>query len=136
MCLRAVLANVLRACGVKAGPSRSNAPSALSVGAGLVSRGLELGNAVLQHGIGEIGNAVLDRVIEPLELFWSHALRQQNGRELGVKKNFIGIGIADAAEQVRISQRALERVIGGGKRGAELIERSCKDIDAARIECG
>ena len=36
------------------------------VGAGLIADGLELGNAVLQHWVGEIGNAVLDGVVEPL----------------------------------------------------------------------
>jgi hypothetical protein len=40
----------------------------LSVGAGLISRRLQLGNAVPQHGVGKIGDAVLDRVVEPLEL--------------------------------------------------------------------
>ena len=41
---------------------------ALCVSAGLIADGLELGNAVLQHWVGEIGNAVLDGVVEPLEL--------------------------------------------------------------------
>jgi len=68
MRLRACLAKVLRAAGGIAGPSRSIAPSGpLSVGAGLVSGGLQLSNAVLQQGVSEIGNAVLDGVVEPLE---------------------------------------------------------------------
>jgi hypothetical protein len=69
MRLRAVLANVLRACGVMARPEpvqRTFAP--LSVGAGLVSGGLQLGDAVFQQRVGEIGNAILDCVVEPLEL--------------------------------------------------------------------
>ena len=41
----------------------------LSVKAGLVARGLQFSDAVLQHGIGEIGDAVPDRIVEPLE-FW------------------------------------------------------------------
>ena len=40
----------------------------LSVGAGLIADGLQLGNSVLQHRVGKIGDAVLDRVVEPLEL--------------------------------------------------------------------
>jgi hypothetical protein len=69
MRLRAVLANVLRACGVISRPKpiqRTLGP--LCVGAGLISRGFQLGNTVLQHRVREISNAVLDRVVEPLEL--------------------------------------------------------------------
>jgi hypothetical protein len=39
----------------------------LSVKAGLVARGLQFTGAVLQHGIGQIGNTILDGVVEPLE---------------------------------------------------------------------
>ena len=40
----------------------------LCVKPGLISRGLQFTNAVLQHGIGQIGDAILDGVIESLEL--------------------------------------------------------------------
>jgi len=40
----------------------------LCVGVGLIADGLELRNAVLEHRVREIGNAVLDRVVEPLEI--------------------------------------------------------------------
>jgi hypothetical protein len=49
----------------------------LSVGAGLIADRLQLGNAVLQHRVGEVGDAVLDRVVEPLEFgadVFTHAL--------------------------------------------------------------
>lgn len=39
----------------------------LCVEAGLIARGLQFTDAVLQQGIGEIGNVILDGVIEPLE---------------------------------------------------------------------
>jgi hypothetical protein len=39
----------------------------LRVKAGLIARGLQLGDPVLQHGVRQIGDAVLDRVVEPLE---------------------------------------------------------------------
>ena len=39
----------------------------LSVKAGLVARGPQFTNAVLQHGVGEIGDAILDRIVKPLE---------------------------------------------------------------------
>ena len=39
----------------------------LRVKAGLVARGLQFTDAVLQHGVREIGDTVLDGVVEPLE---------------------------------------------------------------------
>jgi hypothetical protein len=66
--LRAVLANVLRACGVRLGPSRSSALGPLCVGAGLIADSLEFGDAVPERRVREIGNPVLNRVVESLEL--------------------------------------------------------------------
>ncbi len=40
----------------------------LRIGVGLFADGLQLGNAVLQHRVGEIGDAIFDGVVEPLEL--------------------------------------------------------------------
>jgi hypothetical protein len=54
----ACLANVLRACGVDGRPEpfqRIYGP--LSVGAGLIAGGLHLGNAVLRHRVGKVGDA-------------------------------------------------------------------------------
>src|SRR4030081_2758137 len=74
MHLRAVLANVLRAEPIK----RPLGP--LSIGAGLIADGLQLGNAVLQHVVGVIGDAVLDRVVDASAsprcwLFWPSGRR-------------------------------------------------------------
>lgn len=41
---------------------------ALCVGASLIPDRLQLRNSVLQHRVGEIGAAVLDRIVNPLEL--------------------------------------------------------------------
>jgi hypothetical protein len=40
----------------------------LGVGAGMIADRLQFSDALLQHEVGEIGDAVLDRVIESLEL--------------------------------------------------------------------
>ncbi len=54
-------------CDVRSDPfKRTLGP--LCVGVGLIANGLQLGNAALQHRVGKIGNAVLDGVVEPLEL--------------------------------------------------------------------
>ncbi|QQO37139.1 hypothetical protein JJC00_16935 [Bradyrhizobium diazoefficiens] len=39
----------------------------LRVKAGLVARGLQFTDAVLQHGIGQISDAILDGIVQPLE---------------------------------------------------------------------
>ena len=41
---------------------------ALCVSPGLIADGLQFGNAVLQHRVGEVSDAVLDRVVKTLEL--------------------------------------------------------------------
>jgi hypothetical protein len=40
----------------------------LSVSVGLIADSLQLGNTVLQQRVGKIGDAILDGVVEPLEL--------------------------------------------------------------------
>ena len=41
---------------------------ALFVGVGLIADGLQFRNAALQHRVSKIGDAILDGVVEPLEL--------------------------------------------------------------------
>ena len=51
-------------------------------------------------------------------------------------KNFVGVGVADAAEVARVGESALDGVIFGGERGAECGEVGGEDVDAAGVECG
>ena len=48
-------------------------------------------------------------------------------------QDFVGICVADAAEQMRIGKRALERVVSRSERGGEFVKRRGEDIEAARI---
>ena len=48
-------------------------------------------------------------------------------------QNLVGIGIADAAQQVRIGQRALQRVILARQRLAELLDGRRQHFEAAGI---
>ena len=50
----------------------------LCVKAVLVARGLRFSDAILQHGVGEIGDTVLDRIVEPLEFGVSSDARLRN----------------------------------------------------------
>ena len=67
MRLRAVLANVLRACGVMRPGPFNRVLGPLCVKAGLIACSLQFTDAVLQHGVGQIYDAILDGIVEPLE---------------------------------------------------------------------
>lgn len=60
-------------------------------------------------------------------------LRQRHGREPGAVQDFVRIRIANAAEQVRIGQGALERVISQRERRAEFLQRAVEDIQTSRF---
>ena len=66
---RAVLANFCTMAGVIAccPALSSHRLGALGVGLGLIADGLQAGDAVLQRRVVQIGDAVLDGVVEPLE---------------------------------------------------------------------
>jgi hypothetical protein len=50
------------------GPSSFGcALGALCVSAGLVADGFQFSDAILEHWVGEIGDAVLDGIVKPLE---------------------------------------------------------------------
>ena len=68
MRLRACLAKVLSGLRCDARPSPiERALGPLSVSAGLVADGLQLGHALLEHRVRYIGDSVFDRVVQPLE---------------------------------------------------------------------
>ena len=57
-------------------------------------------------------------------------VRERDRRELRRVENLVGVGVADAAQDARIGERALERAVLGGQCGAE-----CVEIDARRRRC-
>jgi hypothetical protein len=48
-------------------------------------------------------------------------------------QDLVGIGVADAAEQARVGERALQRVVLQGERAAERLEVDLEYLEAARI---
>ena len=48
-------------------------------------------------------------------------------------EDLVRVGVADAAEDVRIGQRSLQRVALAGEGGSKLFERNVERLDAARI---
>lgn len=67
--------------------------------AGLVARGLQFTDAVLQHGVGEIGDAILDGVLQPLE-FGVCLGRTYVGRQLAS----YGVRRARCGDRVRVTK--------------------------------
>ena len=66
-----------------------------------------------------------DRVrVQAFDLFRRQLAGQQHRRHLRGVQDLVRIGVADAAQQVRIGQRALQRVILARQRRAELPRRS------------
>ena len=65
--------------------------------------------------IAQAGSPKVERVdygaMQTGDLFGLEALREGDGRELGSVQDFVGVGIANATEDVGISKGALQRVI-------------------------
>ena len=49
-------------------------------------------------------------------------------------QDLVGIGVADAADEARIGERALEGAVLRGERGAKRVEVGGENVDAARID--
>jgi hypothetical protein len=49
-------------------------------------------------------------------------------------QDFVGIRVADAAEEVGIGESALERVVFAGEHRAECVEIAGEDIDASGVK--
>lgn len=71
---------------------------------------------------------------ESLDFGDGEFLREGDRREPGFPKDFVGVSVADAAEEARVGEGALERVVGGEKDGRELLESGVEDFETARIE--
>ena len=74
------------------------------------------------------------RIKESLPLFGLELIRQSNGRQLRSVQNFVGISVADPAQQTRISQRPLQRMIFRREHGAKRINIRGEHINSARVQ--
>jgi len=83
---------------------------------------------------GPVREAAADGVVKAPDFWGAEFLREGERRKLGCEENFVGVGVADAGEEARVGERALEGVIGGEKDGGELVERGVEDFEAAGIE--
>ena len=86
------------------------------------------------EAIGPMCEAGADGFVEAFRFGRREFLRESERREFGFPENFVGVGIADAAEDARVGERTLECVIGGDERRGKAIEIGVEDFEAARIE--
>jgi photosystem II stability/assembly factor-like uncharacterized protein len=62
--------------------------------------------------------------------------RELHRRQLRSVQDLVGVGVSDAAEDVRIGERALQRVVVGGQTGAECVEIRAQHFEPAAIVLG
>jgi len=86
------------------------------------------------EAVGPAGEAGADGFVEALDFGDGEFLSERERRKLGFPENFVGIGIADAAEEARVGEGALECMVGGEKSGCELLGSSAEDFEAAGVE--
>ena len=67
-------------------------------------------------------------------LVWREFVRERDGREACGVENLVGIGVADAADEARVSEGALEGAVLEGERGTKAVKIGGEDFDAAGID--
>ena len=65
--------------------------------------------------VDPLAQDVLSRAVKPRNLLAGELVRRLHRREAGPVKDLVRIRVADAAEEARIGQRALERVVLAGE---------------------
>jgi hypothetical protein len=86
------------------------------------------------EAISPVRETRADGFEEALDFRDGKFLRERERREFGFPENFIGVGVADTAEEARIGEGALESVIGGEEDGGELLGSGSEDFEATGIE--
>src|SRR6266705_4693563 len=71
---------------------------------------------------------------EALDFRHGELLGEREGRKPGFEQNFVGIGIADAAEEARVGEGALQSVVRGEKNRGKARRIGIEHFDAAGIE--
>src|SRR5487761_172288 len=86
------------------------------------------------QAIGPFDERGAGGVVKPRELRLAQLLRHRDWRKLCAMQYLVGIRVADSAEDARIGERALERVILGAQRGCELVPARFERFESARAE--
>jgi len=94
----------------------------------------EFAGGLRAQAIGPVGEVGADGFEEAHDFGGAEFLGKRERRELGFPDDFVGVGVADTAEKVRVGERPLESVVGGEKCRGELLRCGAEDFKAARIE--
>ncbi len=86
------------------------------------------------QAIGPLGKRGASGFEEALDFRDRELLREREGRKAGFEENLIRVGIADAAEQTRIGEGALESMVGGEKRGGKARQIGIENFEPTGIE--
>ena len=71
---------------------------------------------------------------EALPLFWLELVGLSDGRKLSGVENFVGVSVADTADEARIGEGALEGAVLEREGRAKAVEVGREDFDAAGID--
>ncbi len=71
--------------------------------------------------------------MEARDVVVAQVLRLLHRRQARAMEDLVGVGVADAGEDARVGERALERVVLGGEHRAERLERRAHHLDSAAI---
>src|SRR6185503_14705554 len=74
------------------------------------------------------------RLVEAEALLVGQGARELQRREPRGVQDFVRVRVADTAEEMRVGQRALERVALARQRLVKLLRRRLERLDAARVE--
>ena len=80
-----------------------------------------------------VGQGFLGRPVQALDFRARQVMRHRHGRQTRAMQDFVRVGIADAAEQARVGQRAFEGVTATGKRLRKRLERAAQHFQPSRI---
>src|SRR6185503_1455294 len=86
------------------------------------------------EAIDPVGKRRAARVEEPRDLLVREMDGELHGRQLRAVEDLVGVGVADAAQDARIGEGALERMTLARERGAERWEVGVEHLEPAAIE--
>jgi len=72
--------------------------------------------------------------VEALPLGWSELVGLEDRREFGGVEDFVGVGVAYAAEDAWVSEGSLEGAVFGGEGGVEAFEVGGEDVDSSGVD--
>src|SRR5579862_657150 len=93
----------------------------------------EIAAGLVAQSLGPEGKSPADGPVEPAYVIRAELLRKRDRRHASLKKDFVRVGVADPAEEVRIGERPLQGMVLRSKHGRELFEVGIEHLQAAGV---